>query len=262
MNTKRAIYLRSSTLLLLLLLLWATPARAAFVQHTESSATITSGGATAAFGSSTTSGNAILVWVRVAGFGASDVLSSVSAGGQSCTLVVKDTTTNPGLFGYICENITGAGSVTATTTWASNAGTDPYAWIAADEYSSVPTSSVVDTSYVATGTGTTDLTVTGITTNAAGETVVAVASQSNFATMSAGTDFTLRDAAIVLAGGIEDYTPAGTLSSYTAHFTSTVTNGYCMLVITMKTSGGGPASPTPKCNGGLLLRGVGCQGQP
>lgn len=207
---------------------------ASFVQHTESTATINvNGGSTAAFGASTTTGNTILVTIRTANV---SVLTSVTVGGQSCTLVDSQISTNPLMFVYKAENITGAAGVTATVVWA---GTDTYAWICADEYNFVPTSNVVDTHYVGTGNTTSDLTVTGITTNAAAETVFVIASQANFATMSAGTDFTLRQAAIVLAGGIEDYKPAGTLSGYTAHFTSSVTDAYTMIVVTLKTTGGG-----------------------
>lgn len=224
-----------------------------FVQHTESSVTIQSGGSTANFGSSTTSGNSILCTLRTT---SAQSGIAISVGGQSATLVKQDTSQDPSLYVYIAENITGGAGVSATATWTSNAGTDNYAWLAADEYGNVPSSSVVDTSYSTTGASTTDLTQTGISTGAAGETVFVVAGQNNFATMSAGTDFTLRDAAIVLAGGIEDYVPSGMLSGYTAHFTSTVTNQYTMITVTLKASGSPPGGAGgPIVNGGSLSNG-------
>lgn len=232
----------------------------AFVQHTEASAQIPgSTGTTSAFGASTTTGNLIVVTIRWADFSSRSVSSVTDSAGNTYALVLTDTSSNPGLTLYYKENITGGASVTVSC--ALN-GADSYAWIAADEYSGLLTASALDSSWSATGSGTTDLTVPSITTAQASELVFAVASQNNFATMSAGTDFALRDAAIVSAGGVEDYITSGTLSGYTAHFTSNISNQYTMLVAAFKGAGGGPpASPTyPQLERGIRGLGRGLAG--
>ena len=185
---------------------------------------------------SATTGNLIVVGIRTAASGES--ISSVSdTAGNTYTSIDSNTTQDPHMRIYYAKNITGNASNAVTVTLSVSA---TFFWIQALEYSGCDTTAPLDIHGNTTGTGTTDLTTSAFTTTNANEVVILWASQNNFATYSAHTD-SLSNTWTLIAGNIgnadtgngfggsEEFIASSTLSSDTAHITSTVTNQYTIV---------------------------------
>lgn len=87
-----------------------------------------------------------------------------------------------------------------------------------------------------TGTGTTACTLSSITTTSADELLITCVSQSALATYTTADSGTLKDDFVSGAehfGATSEYAPGAIVSGYSAAFTSTVTNGYTMLAISI-----------------------------
>jgi hypothetical protein len=204
--------------------------------------------ATSDFGSGCTSGNYIIVCVRNGTSG--DELTSVTDTlGTSYSEAVKDSGQDPSLYIYYGK-LTSSGTNAVTGNFSVSAN---YAFVYAIEVSGLAASSALDATNANTGSGVTDLTSGSFSTTQADEYVLLLASQNNLYTYTAGTDFTLVDGTIPTNpgnfGGIEEYITSGTLSSYTAHITSSGSGSYVTLVATFK---GGSSSSTPSPGVGAL----------
>lgn len=200
----------------------------------------TGGSAPAAtFVSSVTSGNTVLCFIRLASLGSAP--SSVTdTQSNSYSLLKSATSADPNVYCYGAFNVNGGSSFTVTANGAGSGYTYSYCV----EYSGVSGTSP-DATDNGTGSGVTDLVSSGITTTDATDLIVAFASQSNFATYTAGADYTLVNGSITSAGGFEEYAPGATKSGYVTHLTSNITNQYALVVIALKgTSGGGGGSAT------------------
>jgi hypothetical protein len=164
----------------------------------------------------TTTGNTLIVCTRT-GVPLPTTVTSISDGTNTFTKAVE---------------VTGvSGAITVTFANSSN-----YGWIYVAEYSGLDKTAPLDASGSGTNNGaggTTNLTSSAFSTAVAGELVFLGAGQNNFDTYTAGTDFTLIEGSIHDAsgnyGGVEQYIPAGTLSSYTAHITATGTDQYTVV---------------------------------
>lgn len=224
--------------LLLACLLWASPAWATI---TRVNATVGSGVgssftvATAAW--SATAGNTIVLIIRAndAGVAMTSVLDTAL---NTYTLVDSSTATDPSMFMYVAKNITGNAVNVVTATFTAG---HPYLWIYAIEYSGLHATTPVDTQDHKTGTGVTDLVTNAFSTAQASEVVLVGASQNDFAVYTAGTDFSLIDGSIGAGayGGLEEYITSGTLTTHTAHITSTKTAQYTTVTGAFKAAAGG-----------------------
>ena len=190
--------------------------------------------ATAGFGSAITAGNTIAAFFRSAQDQVAGITMSDSAG-NNYTQAAIDTSADPRVSSWYCEDILGAASgVTVTANFATGAG---FVWLVAVEYAGVATSGVLDTDGAHRGTAATDLVSDSLSTAVAGEVLTMAVSQNALATFSAGTDFTLIDGTLGQGGnygGVEEYITTGTLSSYTAHITSDTSAAYCTAWIALK----------------------------
>lgn len=171
-----------------------------------------------AFGSNVTSGNLIVCAIRNGGNTLTSITDSLS------TTYTQAATINNGGNSYLWiyyGSATSTGANTVTTSWSSTS----YVWVHCVELAGMATSSQLDTSDTQTfAIGTTDITTDAITTSQAKTYVMMIATQNGFATYTAGTDFTLVDGTIPTNtnnfGGVEEYIPGVTLTTYTPHFTS------------------------------------------
>jgi hypothetical protein len=179
----------------------------------------------------TTTGNTLIVCTRT-GVPLPTTVTSISDGTNTFTKAVEVTGQDPNMSIWYAKNITGvSGAITVTFANSSN-----YGWIYVAEYSGLDKTAPLDASGSGTNNGaggTTNLTSSAFSTAVAGELVFLGAGQNNFDTYTAGTDFTLIEGSIHDAsgnyGGVEQYIPAGTLSSYTAHITATGTDQYTVV---------------------------------
>jgi hypothetical protein len=199
---------------------------------------------TANFASGVTSGNYVIVGIRTSTN--IDLVSVADTLLSSYSLAIADFSSDPAMHIYYAK-LASSGTNAVTGVWGAGIG---YAWVFAIEVSGLAASSVLDAVDEKSGTGVTDLVSDAISTAQADEYVVAFGSQNNFAAYTAGTDFTIVDGTIPDAtgnkfGGCEERITSGTLSSYTVHLTSDVTNNYRMVVATFKGDGGGGGGGNP-----------------
>lgn len=187
-----------------------------------------------------TAGNTIVACVRKNLFAVAPTLTDTA--GNTYNLKASNSGGSVFMYIYAAENITGNASNVVQAEELS--GADSYWWIQTAEYTGVATSSY-DAAGANNGSATTDLTTTAITTTTAGVVVVcgSVAAASDF---TAGTDFDLVDGTIYDGGGIdfggmEQRITTGTLSSYTAHITSSASAAYTTAWIALKEGSGSPA---------------------
>jgi len=188
-----------------------------------------------AFGSNVASGSLIVVIVRATAGTISTVADTRST---SYSLVDSNTSTDPCVWMYY--GVTGSsGANTVTVTFGNSSN---FRWGFAIEYSGQH-ASPLDTNDDQTGTGTSDLTLSAISTAGAGVIVVG-GGQSGLATYTAGTDFTMIDGTISGEGfdygGVQEYITSGTVSSYTAHMTSSTTDMYTLVLGAFLAGGSSP----------------------
>jgi hypothetical protein len=210
--------------------------------------------ATSNFGSSCTSGNYIIVCVRNGTSG--DELTGVTDTlGTSYSEAIKDSGQDPSLYIYYGK-LTSSGTNAVTGAFGVSAN---YAFVYAIEVSGLAASSALDATNANTGSGVTDLTSGAFSTAQADEYVLLLASQNNLYTYTVGADFTLVDGSIPTNpgdfGGIEERITSSTLSSYTAHITSSGSGSYVVLVATFKGAASG-STPSPAA-GAMTLTGQG-----
>jgi hypothetical protein len=209
---------------------------------------------TPTFGSNVTSGNGVIVLIRDGSVGgyATGVTDDRSTSytrrtfGQDSAL-----TTNLEIYSGVLGS-SGANTVTVTFS-----GTD-YVAVCIIEVTGIDGADFFEAAVTGNGSGTTDNTVGGLTTAAAEAYVVCGASEPAFNSYTAGTDYTLLDGTIPTNPndffGVQEYIPAGTLSSYTSHITASTSGTYVMSCAAFNAgSGGGSPPATPK----LPLLGVG-----
>lgn len=177
---------------------------------------------TALFGSSVTSGNTVIVIARNGNVGAS--FSVTDTFGSTYTNIATYSAADPNMaIWYAVMGSSGSNTISLNLTGGS--GSD-YTWVYAIEVSGLSATPFDTGNIKHAAAATTDLTTDAFSTAQASEYVVVGVSQSNLATYSAGTDFTLVDGTIESAagghnfGGVEEYITSGTLSSYSAHITS------------------------------------------
>lgn len=207
---------------------------AAKVQSAVNSSTVAAAALTATFPGSTTSGNTIGLIFRCTASAESVV--SVSDGTNTYTLAVSDTTQDPHMYAYYAKNITGTSTgitVTLSTPIA-------FFWVYAIEFSGCDTTAPLDANQAKTGTSVTDLVSNAFSTNGSGAVMLGVG-QNNFATYTAGTNYTLDNGSIGTGpyGGIEYRLPGSALSSEVQHITSNVTNQYTIVIMAFKDASGG-----------------------
>jgi len=199
-----------------------------------------------------TSGNLIVVFIRIGGTGAFSSITDTA--GNTYTLAISDTSRDPNLLCYYAKNITGHATNAVTVNFSPSA---LYSWVFAAQYSGLDTSSPLDVTEAKLGTGVTDIVADAITTAQDNEVVLAAVSQNNFTNYTAGADFTLVDGGIGDSGGnnfggVQQRITSAVLSSYVTHITSGVTNNYTMLVVSFK-----EASATAVYTGRGVGRGIG-----
>ena len=201
----------------------------------------------ATFGSNTTSGNLIEVWV---GYGGSTDTSTVSDTDSNTYNNIGqhyDSTNGQSFDVYCAENITGGTTPTVTVTFNTS---QPYNRILIREISGLATTSAYDVSAVQSANGTTatdNITSTAATTTNAnsylsgGYQNIAEASPGT-GSLSAGTNYT-KDGnygSDIIAVEHRNVTSTG---SYAATFTKTVAHRYTAWIVAYKEAGGGGSSP-------------------
>lgn len=128
-----------------------------------------------------------------------------------------------------------SGANTVTVVWDSP---EAYSWVCALEYAGLPGATLdgpgCDDQL---GTGVTDLVTGAVTPSVASGLLLMAVSQNNFATYTAGADFTLIDGSIGdgdLFGGVQERIVSTSLSGYVAHMTSTITADYTAVLAMFK----------------------------
>lgn len=227
---------RSRALLVLLFILVAGQAQAQIVQSKEG----TLDAATVTMDTALTTGNSVLIIWRSCD-PAMSAPASMTDASNTYALAGSQAASgnNPVLYAYYKVGITGGNTV---ITAGSPAGC--YSYLYAIEITS--TYSVYGSFASATATGATDIVSGAITTPRTGL-LITFASQSAFATYTAGTNYTLINGGIVGAGGAEYYV-APALTAYVSHITSDITNLNAAVTVAFLTAAQG---------GGLPLLGVG-----
>lgn len=202
---------------------------------------------TANFGSSVTSGNWIIVFIRGGGT-PYDPASVTDTLGTSYTLATSITSGSAFLwcyYGKVTASGTNRVTVEINTSWG---------FVFAVEVSGAAASSPIDVAVANNHVGGSDVTSSAFSTSVANEYVLLCATQATNVTYTAGTDFTLLNGFfpgnVQGMGGVEEYIPAATLSSYTAHITSTATVSGAVIVVSLKPAGG---TPTPKPHRGVIF---------
>lgn len=186
---------------------------------------------TGAFPGAVTVGNLIVVAVRWFSVD-SYAIAGVSGGG------VTTFTRRQFYWGSSTGLEVWTGIVTSAVTTAVSVdftGGVTWGWVKALEYSAGGTwdYDTGDDNLDLNGTG--DLVVGPISTANAEELVVVVGTQvTGGATYTAGADFTLVDGDLESMGGIEEYITSGTLTTYTAHLTSSSAAAHFVLAAAFK----------------------------
>lgn len=198
------------------------------------------------FGSSVTSGNTIIVFIRQS----TDTVTGVPTDTLFTTYTLAKKQAGPGnntmyiYYGVLASSGTNAVAVPFSVT--------NYAWVYAIEVSGL-SATPLDQADGKTGTipGGGDCVTNAITTTQDDEYVVLGVSEDAFGTYTAGTDFSLVDGTIPTNaanfGGVEERITSSALSSYVAHITSVsgAGNGYFLAFATFKGAAGGGASIVP-----------------
>lgn len=227
--------MRRRLLLLVALCLCAASAAAQIVQFKEG----VLDAATVTLDTPLTTGNTVLVMWRScdptlsAPFSMTDASNTYALAGSQAAAG-----NNPALYAYYKVNIAGGNTV---ITAGSPAGC--YSYLFAVEISS--TYQVFGSFVSSTGTGVTDIPSAAITTARPGL-LITFATQNNFSTYTAGTDYTIIDGGIVGAGGAEYYV-APALTTYVSHLTSDISNIYAVVTVSFLTA----------AQAGMTLLGVG-----
>lgn len=183
-------------------------------------------------------------------------MSSVSDGTNTYSLVSSNNSHSPSMFLYRAKNVS-AGTFTITATFGA---AETFKACYAVEYRNTNTTEPNDVTGNDNAAGAaTDLVSDAFSTSDTQEVVVMIGGVSVCATMTAGTDFTMVDGEIGTTPcgskglmGFEERITSGTLSSYTAHMTSTDSAQFTTALGSFKFS-----APTGPPVGSLMLLGVG-----
>lgn len=262
----QAVIRRLCSLLVLTLVLWAQPASAAIVRVQEKAIPRNAGGTSSvALNSNTTAGNLLVVlfhnFYSQTNYGGTPTASDGT--NTYATAISRDNgggAYSPSLYIFYAMNIAG-GAVTVTIN--DHIGGDVIGYVI--EYSGMATTSVVDQTASNQNASSTNFSSSSVTTTQADELLIGWHGATGAAQASTTAPFAL----------ILDQNPSGSIHVWSQEAIVAATSTYQSsgtigpaavidnVVATFKGSGGGGGgTPVPKCNGGLLLRGVGCQGQP
>lgn len=261
----QAVIRRLSAALVLALVLWAQPAAAAIVRVQEKAIPRNAGGTSSvALTSPTTAGNTILVLFQNFYSQSNYAGTPTATDGTNTyqTAISRDNgggAYSPSLYIFYAMNIAG-GSITVTIT--DHIGGDVIGYVL--EYSGLAIASVVDQTASNQNASSTSFSSSSVTTTVAAELLIGWHGATGAAPATATGPFAL----------VVDQNPSASIHvwaqeaivSSTGSYQSAGTIGPAAVIdnviATFKGTGGGGGSPVPKCSGGLLLRGVGCQAQP
>lgn len=209
----------------------------AFVQSVSKSSTGSTPMTSSAFGSSTTTGNLIVVSVSDDGGTAGGITSVTDSKSNTYTKIANEQAGSSTLSMWYAKNITGGASHTVTIAW--NTGLVSQASFVAQEFSGCDTSSPLDRFTGATGSSTSPSSgATAATTTDAQLVVGGVAYFGTAVTPSAGSGYTnANSVAFTNASGSEESKVIALAAAQTATFTLSGSRDWSCGVATFKASG-------------------------